>query len=151
MDGGKARKLGFHVSIRSLILVIAVLALLIVPVAWSVRQSWRAQDALTRAIAAEKAATQAQADAEPAGVKRQSLRDEAVRRAARRDPKADAERSRQLVEEIDGLTRIQERIREDLYKLQSRTTPAAPPTLDALRDPKNAVREPRDESDAGSP
>ena len=85
-------------------------------------------------------------------VKRQSLRDEAVRRAARRDKKADAERSRQLAEEIDGLTRIQERIQADLYRLKARTTkPAPPPTLDALRDPRNQNRELKAEPDAGSP
>ena len=34
---------------------------------------------------------------------------------------------RQLAEEIDGLTRIQDRIQEDLYKIKARTkTPAAP-------------------------
>jgi hypothetical protein len=152
MDGGKARKLGFPVSIRSLILVIAVPALLIVPVAWGVRQSRRTQNAPSRANAAEAAATQAQANAEPARDQVQSLRDDAVRRAARHDPKNDAERVRQLAEEINGLARIQDRVQEDLYRLRARTMkPTSPPTLDALRDPRNAAREPRDESDAGSP
>jgi hypothetical protein len=152
MDGGKARKLGFPVSIRSLILVIAVPALLIVPVAWGVLQSRRTHNAPARANAAEAAATQAQANAEPARDQVQSLRDDAVRRAARRDPKNDAERVRQLAEEINGLARIQDRVQEDLYRLRARTMKSAsPPTLDALRDPRNAVREPRDESEAGSP
>lgn len=152
MDGGKARRLGFPVSIRSLILVIAAPALLIVLVAWGVRQSRRTQNAPARANAAEAAATQAQANAEPARDQVQSLRDDAVRRAARRDPKDDAERVRQLAEEINGLARIQDRVQEDLYRLRARTMkPAAPTTLDALRDPRNAVREPRDDSDAGSP
>jgi len=152
MDGGKARKLGIPDSIRSRILLIAILAVLMVSVAWGVRESRRAQDALTRAVAAEKAATQAQTEAEPAPGKLRSLRDEAVRRVARRDRKADAERSRQLAEEINGLTRIQERIQSDLYKIKAQTTkPASPPTLDALRDPRNRVREFQTEPDPSSP
>jgi hypothetical protein len=152
MDAGKARKLGFYVSIRSLVLVIAVLALLIVPVAWSLRQSRHAESGPARGTAAETAADPVAENAEPAQGQRRSLRDEAVKRAARRDRKADAERTRQLTEEINGLTQIQGRIQEDLYKLKSRTmTPAAPPTLDALRDPRNAVREPKEDPDAGSP
>jgi Family of unknown function (DUF6479) len=152
MDAGKTRKRGFHVSIRSLILVIAVLALLIVPVVWSVRKSRREPTPVARETAAETVATPDSAKAEPAQGQRRSLRDEAIRRAARRDPKKAAERTRQLADEIDGLSQIQGRIQEDLYKIQARTkTPAAPPTLDALRDPRNATREPKDDPDTGSP
>lgn len=156
MDGEKASMLAFRVSIRSLLPVLAALVVLFVPVAWSIRQSRAMQDALTRAIAAEKAATQAQANAEQARDQVQgkpsALRDAALRRAARRDPKEDAERTRQLAEEIDALSRIEDRIQEDLYRIKAKTTPQAPPpNLDALRDPRNRDRELPTEPDAGSP
>ena len=46
MDAEKARKSGFRISIRSLILAIAVLVFLSVAVMWSVRQSRLTQEAL---------------------------------------------------------------------------------------------------------
>jgi hypothetical protein len=152
MDVGKARKLEFRISIRSLILVIAVVAVLLVPVAWSIRQSHLTQNALAQALAAEKAANRDRGDAEQAKGKLKVLRDEAIQRAARRDPNEEAERSRQLAEEIDSLSRIHERIQEDLYRTKAKTAkPAPPPTLDALRDPRNRVRELPSAPDAGAP
>ena len=148
MDGGNARKRGFPVSIRSLILVIAVFALLTVSVAWNVRQSRREQNAIARAIAAEKAATQAQANAEEAQRKRESLRDEAVKRAARRYTKEDAERSRQLVEEIDSLTHIQAQIQEGLYKIQ-RPHGKTGRSPDPGRTPRSSERRPGAEGPTG--
>jgi hypothetical protein len=155
MDGGKARKLEFRISSRSLILVIAVVAVLLVPVAWSIRQSQLTQNALAQALAAEKAANRDRADAEQAKGKLKILRDEAIQRAARRDPNEEAERSRQLAEEIDSLTQVHERIQEDLYRTKAKTAksakPAPPPTLDTLRDPRNRVRELPSAPDDGAP
>lgn len=134
MDVGIARMLDFRISIRSLTLVVAILAVSIVTVAWSIRQSRRTRDAATQAIAADKAAAEERAEAERVRGKLQILRDEAIKRAANRDPEEEAERSRQLAEEIEGLSRIKERIQEDLYRIRARTTKSAsPPTLDSLR------------------
>ena len=105
MDGGKARTLEIHISKRSLILVIAVLAALIVPVAWSIRQSYSMRNELNRAIAAEQAKADAEQSRNQAQGKLKVLRDEAIQRAARRDPKVEDERARQLAEEIENLTR----------------------------------------------
>ena len=151
MDGGKARTLEIHISKRSLILVIAVLAALIVPVAWSIRQSYSMRNELNRAIAAEQAKADAEQSRNQAQGKLKVLRDEAIQRAARRDPKVEDERARQLAEEIENLTRIHDRIQEDLYRIKAKTAkPVEPPTLDALRDPRNRDRAIATEPDAGS-
>ena len=148
MDAKKARTLEFRVSIRSVVLVVAVLAVLIVPVTWSVRQSRLTQEALDRARAAERTAVQAQTNAEEARDqvrgKAKTLRDEAIQRAARQDPK-DAERVRQIYAELDTLMQIQERIQEDLRGLR-RQTPK--PTAATKENPRP---EPKSDPGTGSP
>ena len=131
MDGGRARKLVFRISIRSGMLIIAVCALLLMPVIWTIRQSWLMQKALDRAIAAEQAAARAQAEAEQARaqvpVEERPAKDPAVARAARRHPRdpKDAERVHQLYREIDSLTRIQEKVGTELQGLRARSTKGA--------------------------
>ena len=153
MDGEKTKKFGFPVSIRSLILVVAGSALLITFVTWGFQQSRKTEDALTRAIAAEKAVADANAGPKPSG-KLKSLRDEAIKRAANRNTKEDEERSRQLAEEIDNLSHIRDKIQEDLYRIKAQVSKgkeAPPPSLDALRDPRNRDRSLPTEPNPGSP
>ncbi len=117
-NGGKAK---FRISSRSMMLALGVLTVLTVSVVWSVRQSRLTQEALHRAVAAEQAATQAQANtAEPHHPLRgraKILRDEALQRAARRSPK-DVERVGHLYQELDSLMQIQNRIQQDLQTLR---------------------------------
>jgi hypothetical protein len=121
MDGGRARPFAFRISIRTLMLAIAGCTLPLTLAISSARQSRLTQEALARAIAAEQAAARAQAEAEQARVqlKKQPAKDASVVRTRHRDPK-DAERLRQLYEEIEGLTRINESIQEDLLRLRAR-------------------------------
>jgi type II secretory pathway pseudopilin PulG len=145
MDAQGARKPGLRISIRSLIVAIAVLAVLSVAVAWSVQQSRLTQEALQRAVAAERAVMQAHANTagapKPLRGLAKVLRDEALKRAAHRDPK-DAERVRELSGEIDSLMQIQ----EDLRGLR-RTMPKPASAAAAV----NSRPELRPDPDAGSP
>jgi hypothetical protein len=115
-----------------MVLASVVLAVLTGTVAWGIRQARLAREALDRAVAAERAATQAQASPDqssgPLRGKAEILRDEALQRAARRDPKAEAERIRKLYEEIDTLMHIQDGIQQDLRGLRRQMPgPAATP------------------------
>jgi hypothetical protein len=125
MDAENGEKVRLRSPSRSTILAIAVCAALTVFVAWSVRQSRLTQEALDRARAAERSATQARADAAqtppPLRGKAKILRDEALRRAARRDLKQD-ERIRELYSEIDSLIHIQDRIQHDIHGLRGRSS-----------------------------
>jgi hypothetical protein len=135
MDGGRARKFvswlatrsqdrASPISIRSVMLALGVGALLLIPTLWNVRQARLTQEAMDRATAAAQAAARAQADLErdrdQAQAKPQPPRDDAVARAARRDPNG-AQRVRQLYQEIETLSRIQEHIQEDLQNLRSQS------------------------------
>ncbi len=149
MDAEKARKVGFRISIRSVILAVAVVAVLSVPVAWSVRQSRLTQEALRRAISAERAATQAQANTaeapKPLRGLAKVLRDEAIKRAAHRGAR-DAQRVHELSQEIDSLLQVQDRIQEDLRGLR-REMPK-PPAAAATVNPHPELKP---HPDAGSP
>jgi hypothetical protein len=91
--------------------------LLAVFLIWTVRQSWRTQEAIDRAAAAEKAADQARTDAEQAHAQLQGQgrprKDPAIRRSHHDDPEEIA-RVKQLREEIDDLMRIEERVEDVL-------------------------------------
>ncbi len=77
-------------------------------VGWMAWQSHLTREAIRRADAAEQAATQARL----AGGEK-PRRDPAVRRSRHDDP-AQIARMKQLYEEVDGLTRIQDRVDEEL-------------------------------------
>ena len=129
MDAVNGSKMGFRISSRSMILAVVVVAVLTLSVAWSVQQSRLTHEAMDRALAAERAAAQAQANAvesqRPLHGKAKILRDEALRRAARRDPKDD-ERVRQLYSELDALMQVQDRIQQDIHTFRGqRSRPAA--------------------------
>ncbi len=112
MDVGGIRKLAARLLTRPMRIGAAACMLLAVPFIWTIRQS---REALDRAAAAEKAVAQARSDIEQSQArlqaKGQPSRDPAVRRSRHDDPK-EIERVRQLYEEIESLTRIQERIDE---------------------------------------
>jgi hypothetical protein len=113
MDVGAMRTIVGRVTARPVLAGVAACALLAVPIIWSVRQSRLTQQALDRAAAAEQAAARIRSDLEQShgriGIGRRLPKDPAVRRSRHDDPK-EIERVRQLYAEIDGLTRIQERI-----------------------------------------
>ena len=126
MNVWRTRTFAIRGPIRTVLLTIAGGACLLTVLIGHFRQSRLTQEALARARAAEQAAARAQADAERARAQTESPppKDAAVRRTSRQDPK-DAERVRQLYEEINGLSRIQERIQGDLHNLRSRATQRA--------------------------
>ena len=128
MDVWRTRTFAIRISTRSGLLALAACALLVFFIISNLRQSRLAQEALARASAAEQAAARAQADAERVRAQTEPLppKDAALRRTARRDPK-DAERVRQLYEEINSLSRIQERIQGDLSNLRARSAHGATP------------------------
>ena len=128
MDVWRTRTFAIRISIRSVMLAVVAGALVLFFLIGNLRQSRLAQEALTRARAAEQAAARAQADAERAWAQAetQAPKDAAVRRTSRRDPK-DAERVRQLYEEINSLSRIQERIQDDLHGLRARSVQGGTP------------------------
>jgi hypothetical protein len=107
MDVGGIRKFADRISTRSMVLAIAACALLAIPIIWNTRQSRLTQQALDRAAAAEKD----RSDAEEA----RALKDVAVRRSRHDDPREIA-RVRQLYQEIENLTQIQESVEEDLHR-----------------------------------
>jgi len=132
MDGGMAPSRKFRITIRSVLLVIGGCVALSIPAVWTTQQSRLAHEALDRAIAAEKAAQRAQADAEQARTgstaNSQPVRDNAVTRAGRRPRNTkDEERIRKLYQEIDNLSRIQEHIEQDLWRLRSRSSKGGAP------------------------
>jgi hypothetical protein len=95
----------------------AACVLLAVPIIWSVRQSRMTREALDRAAAAEQAAASVRSELEQSQGRRRvrgrPVTDPAVRRSGHDDPK-EIERVRQLYAEIEGLTRIQERVEQRL-------------------------------------
>jgi hypothetical protein len=120
-----------RISIRSMALGVVACALLLIFLIGSLRQSRLAREALARANAAEQAAARGRADADRAWAQAEAppgpAKVGAVRRAVRRRDPKDAERVRQLYEEINGLSRIQERIQEDLAGLRRRAAQAPAP------------------------
>ncbi len=149
MDAKEARTVGFRMSMRSVVLAMVVLAVVIVPMAWSVRQSRLAQEALERAANTERAAREAQGNTveapRPLRGKAKILQDEALKRAAHRDPK-DAERVGRLYSELDSLMNIQDRIEADLHALRRQM--AAPPAAGTNMTPR---AEPKTDPGTGSP
>lgn len=91
-------------------------------VGWMVWQSRLTQEAIRRADAAEHSATQARLASEE-----RPRKDPAVRRSRHDDPEQIA-RMKRLYDEVDGLTRIQERVDEELSamrRIAARRTKAA--------------------------
>jgi hypothetical protein len=109
MDVRGARK--FHVSSRSLPLIIAACAVLLVPALWVLQQSELAEQQRQRTKAAERAARlAAQAEEE-----QERARVQAEKKTTR--AKGD-ERIRQLIEEIAVLSREQDRLRTEISNAQ---------------------------------
>jgi small-conductance mechanosensitive channel len=117
MDVGGMRKLAARLSTRPMRIGAAACMLLAVPLIWTVRQSRLTREALDRAAAAEQTAAKVRSDLERSQallqVPGQPPKDPAVRRSRHDDPK-ETERVRQLYAEIEGLTRIQERLDQQL-------------------------------------
>jgi hypothetical protein len=117
MHFGGIRNFPVRISTRTARLAIVGCVLVAAPVVWTVRQSWLTRDALRRATVAEKAAANAQSDADQAraqlGTGGKPRKDPAVRRSRHDDPQEIA-RVKALYEEIDSLSRIQERVEDDL-------------------------------------
>jgi hypothetical protein len=111
------RAFAARISTRSARLAIAGCVLVAVPLVWTVRQSWLTDRALERAAAAEKSAAQARMDVEQSRAQIQAegkpRKDPAVRRS-RHDDAAEIARVKQLYEEIDNLSRIQDRVADEL-------------------------------------
>jgi hypothetical protein len=133
MHFGGIRKFPVRISTRTARLAIVGCVLVAVPVVWTVRQSRLTRDALRRATVAEEAAAQAQSDVQQARTQVETggkpRRDSAVRRSRHDDPREIA-RVKALYEEIDTLTRIQERVEDDLTGLR-RIAPKQPATATA--------------------
>jgi hypothetical protein len=129
MDGEGIRVPVIRISTRSLMLVAAVCVPLLLVGLWSVRQSRLAQEALARALAAERAAARAAAEAERVRTQLQGppARDGAVARASRHRDAKEVERVRQLYNELNSLSRIQEHIADDLRGPRDRTKAKAVP------------------------
>ncbi len=115
MDVGEIRDLVRRPSRRALWWGVAAGVLLIVPIAWSVRQSRLTNEALERAVAAEKKAAQALSDMDlaRARLRGDAPRDPSVRRSRHDDP-AEIARVKKLYEEIDSLTRVREDVDQTL-------------------------------------
>jgi hypothetical protein len=109
MDIRGARK--SYVPSRSLLLIIAACAVLLIPALWVLRQSHLAEQERQRARAAERAARLA---AEAAAADERA-RLQAEKKAAR--AKGD-DRIRQLIEEITVLSREQDRLRMEISNAQ---------------------------------
>jgi hypothetical protein len=132
MVAGGMRKVTARWSTRATALAVAACVLLAVPIVWMVRQTRLTHEALERAAAAEEAAARARTDAEQARARLQAQtqppKDPAVRRSRHDDP-AEIERVKQLYEEVEDLTRIQERVEDELGhapRIRLRKAPAAP-------------------------
>jgi hypothetical protein len=123
----RTRTFAIRSPIRTVLLTLAASAFLLTILIGNFRQSQLTQEALARARAAEQAAARAQADAERVRAQTEPPppKDGAVRRTSRQDPK-DAERVRQLYEEINSLSRMQERIQGDLHNLRTQAAQRAP-------------------------
>jgi hypothetical protein len=121
MHFGGIRKFPVRISTRTARLAIVGCVLVAAPVVWTVRQSRLTRDALRRATVAEEAAAQAQL-----GTGGKPRKDPAVRRSRHDDPQEVA-RVKALYEEIDTLSRIQERVEDDLTVMRRITAkqPAA--------------------------
>ena len=117
MDVGGIRKLTDRFSTRSARLGAAGCMFLAVSFIWTVRQTRLTQEALNRATAAEKAASQARTDVEETRAQAQAhgqpRKDAAIRRSRHDDPE-EIDRVKQLYEEIDNLTRLRDKVEDDL-------------------------------------
>jgi hypothetical protein len=117
MDVGGIRDRMRRPSGRSARLFIAAGLLLAVPLIWSVRQSRLTREALDRAVAAERAASQARTDVEQARAQLRGQdsppRDPAIRRS-RHDGPREIERVRELYQEIEGLTELRDQVEQSL-------------------------------------
>jgi small-conductance mechanosensitive channel len=117
MDVGEMRKLAARLSTRPVRIGAAACMLLAVPLIWTIRQSQLTHEALNRAAAAEQAAARVRSDLQQSQARLQAQglppKDPAVRRSHHDDPKEN-ERVRQLYAEIEALTRIQERLDQQL-------------------------------------
>jgi cytoskeletal protein RodZ len=117
MDFGGARK--FRISFRSLVLIIAVIALLLTSAIWNFALYRRAEEQRLRAIAAERAeAARAQEQrlkeiaAEQAQAARTQIEAEKAHALAKRKATSaeDAARVRQLYQELNALSQINDRL-----------------------------------------
>jgi hypothetical protein len=130
MNAGEAVKaLRARISVRSTVLSVVVGGVVLVPILWSVRQARLTDEALSRAIAAEKAAAQAQTGVDRSRALENDQieikRDSKLVRSSRRPTKADAERAKQLSDEIAGLSEIQNKIDNELYELRAKAAEQA--------------------------
>ena len=125
MDGGGTRRFLIDLWPRSLTVASMACALLIA-VVWGIWQSRLSQEALARAAAAERTAAQAHAEIEQARAQiqaeRRSDRDASMVRASRHTDPNEAVRVRQLYEEINNLSQIQQHIAEELQGHRGRST-----------------------------
>jgi hypothetical protein len=106
---------------------VAACVLLMVPIAWMVRQSRLTHEALERAAAAEEAAARARLEFEQAR-RTQPPTDPAVWRSRHDDP-GEIERVKQLYEEIEDLTRRHEQVEDGLSRqprIRLKKAPSAP-------------------------
>jgi hypothetical protein len=124
----RTRKFAIRISNRSVMLPVAGCILLLMLIMSNLHQSRLVKEALARARAAEQAAARAQAEVQQAQAQteRDPTKDAMVRRTSRPDPK-DAGRVRRLYEEINSLSRIEERIQGDLHDLRARMAQEAHP------------------------
>jgi hypothetical protein len=104
MDDRRTRKFGM--AIRTPSILIAVCLLLLAPAIWKIRRSQLARQERTRAMAALKAV---QAQAAQAEETRENRERQAAQAAA-------AERIRQLYQEIDQLTRLNDRLLSEIKR-----------------------------------
>jgi hypothetical protein len=122
MNAGGRGTLRDRVSARSVLLAAAVGGAILALVGWSVRQARLTDEALSRAIAAEKAAARAQVGVDRSQAREdgqlQAKRDLGFVPAAHRPTKSDAERAKQLSDEIAGLSALQDKIENEIHDLQ---------------------------------
>jgi hypothetical protein len=130
MNLARLTALRSRVSARSAAMALAGVGAILL-ILWSARQARLTDEALARAIAAEGAAARAQHGVDRSRAVENAhvaiKGDSQIVRSSHRATKADAERARQLSDEIAGLTEIKEKIDRDLYELQAK----------AARDAKN--------------
>ncbi len=106
---------------RSLLMVAVGGLALAAVVGWSVWQVSLTREAIRRADAAEHTAAQARTEVQQAqaqlGGREGPRKDRAVRRSRHEDP-AQIARMKKLYEEVDGLSRIQDRVDDELSALR---------------------------------
>jgi hypothetical protein len=130
MDDRMIRQSVDRISARPIRLGIAVCAIVVVAILWTVRQSRLTHDALARAAAAEQAAAGARAVLEQVRLELQNEEgaptDSALRRS-RHDDQKQIERVKKLYEEIDGLSRAREWTEDAFHRTRRIPTEELPP------------------------